>query len=198
MLICGLDIATSAGVAWVEPRSRPSTWRCLAIESEGETVWDKVDDFDAALRNLLERYRPDFAVIERPLGVVVDHGGRGQPDAREDRKRMINAATTITLSGMAGNAIGVLNSLGIPYGLIADTTWRSVYFGKGYKPRDNWKESAVDMARLQGVPLPETKKAARDAAEAIGIAVAWQSANLIPVRHQRAFMNLRIGKKELA
>ncbi|WP_127524652.1 hypothetical protein [Mesorhizobium sp. Z1-4] len=189
-IIAGLDIATSCGVAWVNPSTSPSLWRCLAVESEGDTVWDAVDDFDDALRSLLTETRPDFAVIERPLGVVVDYGGG---PAKPGDKRMINAKTTIKLAGLAGAAIGVLNGLGIPYAMIADRTWRSAYFGQGYKPPENWKASAVEMARRQRIPLPDTKKAAHDAAEAIGIAVSWQRANTIPQRHQRAFMDLRVN-----
>lgn len=195
MLITGLDIATSTGIAWVDPSQPPSTWRCLALEAEGDTVWDAVDDFDHALRTLLEETRPDFAVIERPLGVVVDYGGS---NAAPGDKRMINAKTVIKLAALAGAAIGVLNGLNIPFGLIADKTWRTAYYGSGYKPAENWKASAVDMAHLQGVPLPETKKAAHDAAEAVGIAVSWQRVNTIPVRHQRAFMDLRANGRRAA
>lgn len=189
MLITGLDIATVSGVSFIEPSRPSSTWDCLAIEAEGDDAWSKIDDFDAAVRALLTERRPDFAVIERPLGVVVDYGGGDQAGER----RMINATTTITLAGLAGAAIGVLNGLSIPWGMIADRTWRSAYYGKGFKPAVNWKVSAVEAAQRQGIILPPTKKGSHDAAEAVGIAVAWRSANFIPVRHQRAFMDLRLG-----
>lgn len=190
MLITGLDIASTSGVSFVEPSRPSSTWHCLAIEAEGDGAWAKIDDFDCALRPLLADRRPDLAVIERPLGVVVDYGGGDQPGG--DR-RMINATTTITLAALAGAAIGILNSLSIPWVMIADKTWRTAYYGKGYKPAVNWKVSAVEVAERQGIALPSTKKAAHDAAEAVGIAVAWRSANFIPVRHQKAFMDLRLG-----
>lgn len=208
MLILGLDIATVTGIGFVDAARPPATWRAIALEAEGESIWEKVDDFDGGLRDLLSERRPDFAVIERPLGVVVDYGGG--PGQQEDGggKRMINATTTILLAGLAGAAIGVLNGLGIPFGMISDKTWRRAYYGPGFQPptrivkqrgkdkiERDWKAAAVQRAELQGILLPSSKKAAHDAAEAIGIAVAWQSVNMIPRRHQRAFMDLRSSRR---
>lgn len=204
MLILGLDIATVTGIGFVDTAQPPPAWRAIALEAEGDSVWEKVDDFDDGLRALVSERRPDFAVIERPLGVVVDYGGGQQ---RDGGNRMINATTTILLAGLAGAAIGVLNGLGIPYGMVADRTWRRAYFGTGFEPPEkivrqhgkekierDWKAAAVQRAELQGILLPSSKKAAHDAAEAIGIAVAWHSVNMIPARHQRAFMDLRTGR----
>lgn len=190
MLITGLDIATVSGVSFVEPSRPPSKWHCLAVEAEGDGAWAKIDDFDAAIRPLLGDRRPDLAVIERPLGVVVDYGSAEQ---QVSGRRMINATTTITLAGLTGAAIGILNGLNIPWVMIADKTWRSAYYGKGYTPPVDWKVSAVEAAKRQGIILPPAKKVAHDAAESVGIAVAWRSANFIPVRHQKAFIDLRLG-----
>lgn len=219
--ILGLDVATSCGMGWVTPGGDPSKWRAIALEAIGDDVWDKIEDFDFDFRcQIADGPKIDFAIIERPLDVVKDYGakkpkyGRLAPGTFDDVKaiagdRNINATTTITLAGMAGNAIGVLNSLGIPYGLIRSQTWRKAYFGSGVKPdgkwdkatlgpkpekwSEDWKDLAVRHARLQKIILPNDKKSAKDAAEAIGMAVAWRAVNHIPPRHQHAFMQLRMG-----
>lgn len=217
MRVVGLDVSTSTGMAFVTPGSDPAGWRALAMQTEGESIWAGIDDYEFALRDLLAAEKPDFAVIERPIEVVVDHGAaRAVPPAPgKPQKRMINATTTITLSALAGNTMAVLNSLGIPYGMIAVATWHATYFGKGVKPdgdffspvlgaepppawtRD-WKDLAILHAERQGVALPAQKKAKRDAAEAVGIACSWQACTFIPARHQRAFMNLRTSGKAAA
>lgn len=198
MLIVGLDIARTCGIGLVRPGQPASTWRALALRAEGDDVWSVVDDYEGALRALLLSEKPDFAAIERPLDVIVDHGAaKTNPvtdRAGKPQKRMINAKTTITLSALCGVTIGVLNSLEIPYGIIAIPTWRKAYFGGGVKPVDgDWKALAVSWAERQGVLLPPTK-AREDAAEAVGIGVSWQACNHIPARHHRAFMNLRTGR----
>lgn len=192
MLITGLDVASCTGVSWIDPAASPSTWRCLAVEAEGEEPWDKAADLAAALRLLLEANRPDLVVIERPLGVVVDYGSGRAPG-----KRMINAKTTITLAALAAAAVTTLEVERVPWCMIAPATWRAMYYGKGCRP-DDWKDIAVDRARRLGVLLPHTKRAARDAAESVGIACAWSNANFIPAGHRAAFMQLRAGGRVAA
>lgn len=199
MLVMGLDIATSSGVALVDPALRPLEWRCLSIEAEGDEPWDKAADLSSALGDLIGVNRPAFAVIERPISVVVDHGFRKRKPSDDSDKRMINAKTTITLAALAAAAVTTLESAGIAWAMISPATWRAAYYGKGYKPREDWKQAALDMARLHDVSLPNSIRAARDAAEAIGIATAWQRATFIPTRHQQAFMALRMdGHRRMA
>lgn len=203
MKVVGLDIAKSTGVAFVRPGTDPKGWRCLALQSEEDDVWSTVDELGEDIRSLIIDERPDFAVLERPLGVIVDHGASKARTAFDDtsgsRKRMINATTTITLSALAGNVIGVLNALEIPFGVIAIATWRAGYFGPGVKPADgDWKALSVRQAERIGVALPKQKKAAQDAADAVGIACSWPRCTFIPRRHHAAFLNLRTNGRKSA
>jgi hypothetical protein len=199
MKVVGLDIAKSSGVAFVTRATPPSSWRCLALQSEEKDVWAAVDEIGETLAELLAKEAPDFAVIERPIDVIVDHGAaKALPSAHPQggpQKRMINATTTITLSALVGNTIGTLNALKIPFGIIAAATWRSWYFGKGTRPENgDWKALSVSHAERLGVVLPPTKKARMDAAEAVGIACAWERVTFVPKRHQAAFVALRTGR----
>lgn len=215
--ILGLDVATSCGIGWVNPAAPPETWRALALETIGDTPWQKIEDYDFDLRCLIAAGpKVDFAIIERPIDVIMSYGQLKESEAPLDTngshgrkgKTSINATTVILLSGMVGNTIGVLNSLDIPYGLIRTSTWHKAYYGSGVKPdgewdkrngpqpekwSQDWKELAVRHARLQNIILPTDKKSAKDAAEAVGMAVAWKAVSEIPPRHRNAFMQLRMG-----
>lgn len=196
MKIVGLDIAKSSGIAFVRPGIPPKDWRCLALQSEEKDVWAAVDEVGEALTSILMEEAPDFAVIERPIDVIVDHGATKVPSSPyplgKPPKRMINATTTIALSALVGNTIGTLNALKIPFGIIAIATWHAAYFGKGVRPEDgDWKTLSVRSAEQQGIVLPPTKKAKMDAADSIGIACSWARVNFVPLRHQRVFTDLR-------
>lgn len=194
--ILGLDVATSTGICFVD-RSRPaSEWRCLAVQSEGDNGEDKAADLGLFLFAELVENRPDFAAIEMPQRSVAQFG-RKKTDpltGQETTETTINP-NALQLSALAGAVVTALEIRRIPWGLVAPATWRSAYFGRGQKPVDgDWKAAAVRQAELQKVALPPTVKAARDAAEAIGIAMAWERCTFIPTRHQAAFMALRQGK----
>jgi hypothetical protein len=189
--VLGLDIATYCGVCWKEAGVPASDWRCYVIESEGDNSEDKAGDLAMALAGEFKTRRPDFAAIEMPQRSVTQFGKEGDDG---ERKQTINP-NALQLSGLAGGAVACLDLHGIPWGLVAPSTWRSAYFGKGYKPLIDWKQSAIDMANIQKIVLPPTKKAQRDAAEAVGISVAWERCTFVPERHQRAFMALRTGRQ---
>lgn len=194
MIVLGLDIATCTGACWAE-RSRPAKeWRCLAIEASGANAEEKDDDLAGALLELLGGNRPDFVAIEMPQRSVKQFGKKpreGEGEAAGGEREMTINPNALQLSGLAGAAVGILRGLDIPWGLIAPSTWRSAYYGKGYTPANgDWKQAAVDMARLQSIPLPSTVKAQRDAAEAVGIASAWSRCTFVPARHRTAFTHL--------
>lgn len=191
-IILGLDIATSCGVCW-KTSAQPKDWRCYAIQCEGDNSEDKAGDLALALTSEFAIRKPDFAAIEMPQRSVTQFGRKRGDDPNAPVEQTINP-NALQLSGLAGGAVAALDIAGIPWGLVAVSTWRSAYFGKGYKPPIGWKESAVDLAQLQNIILPETAKARRDAAEAVGIAVAWERCTFIPARHHQSFVDLRIGK----
>lgn len=216
MLIEGLDIATSCGVAQVEKPGRLSAAKCLCLYAEGENSEEKAGEL---AWQLMQRYRdastrPQFVAIEMPMRNVMTFKKQGRDLAGQTQKETINP-NALQLSGLAGAAVAVLNCYRIPWGLIASKTWRNAYFGKDFVPpkvkktnrktgqtivtdQDDWKQAAIDMALRDRIALPSTKAEQRDAAEAIGIAWAWESCTFIPKRHQNAFMALRTGQARAA
>ncbi len=192
--IWGLDIATTTGVAVIDPRKPPGTWRCFAVESAGDNGEEKAGDLAIELHRELQRGRPDFVAIEMPQRSVKTFGKKTLDEhGREVVKETINP-NALQLSALAGAAVAVLDCAGVPWGLIAPVTWRAAYYG-GMKPKNgDWKAMAVAMADHQRILLPSAKKAKQDAAEALGIAVAWQKCTFLPARHQPAFIKLRMGR----
>jgi hypothetical protein len=172
----------------------PSTWRCLAVVAEGDNAEEKADDLARYLHGQLTANRPDFAAIEMPQRSVTRFE-RKRTDLSGERTDLTINPNALQLSALAGAVVAILSVHDVPFGLVAPGTWRSAYFGKGWKPADgDWKAAAVRMAEAQNILLPETLRASRDAAESAGVAVAWQSCTFVPKRHQAAFMALRAGR----
>jgi hypothetical protein len=195
MLVLGLDIATSTGVCWMNTVTLPSQWRCLAIGAEGEFAEDKTGDLALYLRDEFEARRPDFVAIEMPRRDVAAYPKQVR-DAKTGRMKTIHTvnADQLLLPALAAAATAACDLMNVPWGIVHQKTWRSSYYGKGYKPADgDWKAPAVTRAVQQGIALPLEKKAQRDAAEAVGIACAWMKCTQISARHHEAFKHLRLN-----
>jgi len=200
MLVLGLDIATSTGVCWMDTALPPSQWRCLAIESEGEFQEDRTGDLALYLNEEFAIRRPDFVAIEMPRRDVAAHP-KQVFDPKTGKMKTIHTvnADQLLLPALAAAAASVCDLAGVPWGCVHQKTWRSIYFGKGFKPAgDDWKAPAIDAALQQDIPLPETKKAQRDAAEAVGIAAAWFKCSQVPARHHKAFVQLQALHRRVA
>jgi len=200
MLIVGLDVATRTGLCDLDSALPPSHWKCLAVESEGENAEDKAADLAHYLFQRWQARRPDFVAIEMPQRSVAQFDRtKRDPETGEDKQVKTINPNALQLSGLAGGAAAACEISRVPWGLVAVSTWRSSYFGKGWKPRDDdWKQAAVDRAVLQKILLPGSVQAQRDAAEAVGVASAWARCTFIPQRWQKAFMDLRTGKARAA
>lgn len=212
MLIEGLDIATSTGFALIDRPGPISSAICGAIHVGDGEAEEKAGFL--ALR-LVKRYRerkPDFVAIEQPMRNVVMFTKNGKADLAGKQKKTTINPNALQLSALAGAACAILDAYKIPWGLIATSTWRSMYFGKGFSPpvktirhkngsvsyEDDWKLAAINEARRQGLILTGDKTAQGDAAEALAIAVCWERCTFIPQRHQAAFMALRTGQARAA
>jgi hypothetical protein len=190
-VISGLDIASCTGIAWMTLGTPPSKWRAAAIELDGETPEDKAGELALILRKLYRDHTPDFVAIEMPIRAVVRFDKKKRDLAGEDSSPTINP-NALQLSALAGAAAATLDLMGIAWGAVAIQTWRRAYYGPGRKPEDgNWKRLALEVAHMQRITLPGLKSADKDAAEAVGVMVAWQSCSQIAQRHQAAFMALR-------
>lgn len=195
MLVLGIDAATSTGLCFRDSAKPASEWRVFAVEAEGAFGEDKAGDLALFLDAEIKGCRPDFAAMEMPQRSVARFERKGRPDLAGDGVPDLTInPNALQLSAIAGAVVAVLDCHRVPWALIAPATWRSSYFGKGAKPADgDWKALAIRHAEIQRIVLPPTKKAARDAAESVGIATAWAKCTMIPARHHAAFMALRTG-----
>ena len=215
MLIDGFDVATSCGWASIQRPGDMKATKCGVYISKGENSEEKAGELGLFLMNKYRNpeNRPDFVAIEMPQRNVQTFTRQGRPDLAGTKDEMTINPNALQLSGMLGAVVTILNCYNIPWGLIAPATWRKAYYGAGYNPpkavvksknkrtgeiketyKDDWKQAAINTAQLHKISLPATKAEQKDAAEAIGIAVAWEKCTFIPKRHEKAFMALRMGQ----
>jgi len=205
MKILGLDIATRTGWCIIEDRGRPATWRCGTFKSDGDML-EKCGQLAKEVYGFIkERGKPDFIAIEMVQKSVTQFRKKGKDLAGDNDQLTINP-NAMQLAALAGSVVGVIDLFGIPYGQIAPNSWRSYYYPKGMKPDgkwtnrripkpqsycEDWKDVAIKFGNMQGILLPKTKAEQRDAAEACGIACAWQHCSQIPEHCQQGYMKLR-------
>jgi hypothetical protein len=197
MIICGLDLATRSGYAFRDSNKHRSSILCGTF-SVKDYDWEEKYAIAANLfYRLIKEHRPDFVAIERPEHGVRQFKKKGKVDltGKEETISTINPAA-LQLTGIAGACIAICQIRGIPYGTIAATSWRPVYFNKGVKPPEgkDWKDLAIEAAQREGIALPSTKAEQRDAAEAIGVCSCWHNCAIPEIKWmQDRFIELRTG-----
>ncbi|MXN46077.1 hypothetical protein GR138_12840 [Shinella kummerowiae] len=197
MIIMGLDLATRSGWAVRDSLKHRSSIECGTF-SVKDWEWEAKYAIAAGIFwKLAKQYAPDFVAIERPEHGVRQFKKKVKVDltGKEEMVSTINPAA-LQLTGIAGAIISVCQIRGIPYGTIAATSWRPVYFGKGIKPQEkqDWKDLAIQYAEREQISLPSTKAEQRDAAEAIGICTCWHNCAIPEIKWmQQRFMQLRTG-----
>jgi Holliday junction resolvasome RuvABC endonuclease subunit len=197
MKIMGLDLATRSGWAVRDSDKHRSSILCGTF-SVKDYDWEEKYAIAANLfYRLIKEHVPDFVAIERPEHGVRQFKKKGKADltGKEETVSTINPAA-LQLTGIAGACIAICQIRGIPYGTIAATSWRPVYFGKGIKPPEgqDWKDLAIAYAQREQIVLPPTKAEQRDAAEAIGVCTCWHNCAIPEIKWmQQRFMELRSG-----
>jgi Holliday junction resolvasome RuvABC endonuclease subunit len=196
----GLDLATRSGWAVRDSARHRSSILCGTF-SVKEYEWEEKYAITANLfYRLLKDYRPDFVAIERPEHGVRQFSKKGKADLTGEEKTImtINPAA-LQLTGIAGAIIAICQIKAIPYGTIAATSWRSVYYGKGVKPPEgkDWKDLAIAQCQQEQIKLPPTRAEQRDAAEAVGVCTCWHKAEVPHIEWmQKRFIELRMGAAE--
>lgn len=200
MIIMGLDLATRSGWAVRDSARHRSSILCGTF-SVKEYDWEEKYAVAANLfYRLVKDHKPDFVAIERPEHGVRQFKKKGKVDltGEEQTFSTINPAA-LQLTGIAGAVIGICMLMRIPYGTIAATSWRPIYYGKGQKPADgNWKRMAIEQCEAENIVLPRTKEEQKDAAEAVGVCTCWHKCDVPKIEWmQRRFMELRMGAAEM-
>jgi hypothetical protein len=189
-LILGLDIATVTGFAWYEPGSSLSSIKTGLIKAAGDNAEEKAASLALQLRDLfyhtvqvdgrMERRlcKPDFVAIEQPMRNVVSFKKTKQTLAGPIDEQTINP-NALQLEGLVCAAVAIIAAYRIPWETIPSATWRSFYFGRGFKPplkkvgkemKKDWKGSAIERCRVLKIDVKNA-----DAAEAVGIAMAGEA-----------------------
>ncbi|NTG73275.1 hypothetical protein G6M02_08020 [Agrobacterium rhizogenes] len=200
MIIGGVDLASSSGFAFRDSARHRSSIICGTF-SVKEYAWEEKYAIAANLfYRLVKEHKPDFMAIERPEHGVRQFAKKGKPDltGKEQTVMTINPAA-LQLTGIAGAIIGICMMMRVPYGTIAATSWRPVYYGKGVKPAEgkDWKDLAIETCQRESIQLPSTKAEQRDAAEAVGVCTCWHKCDVPQIEWmQKQFMALRTGAYE--
>lgn len=127
MNILGLDIATTTG--WAYSTSRDSSGITSgSFKGVGSDIFRKSGSLEDHMHKLLKSNpKPDFCVIEKPLGAGP------------------NPATLTQLWLYFGSLKAVVRGYGIPILPIAESTWRETMYGfgrkKGWSSKE-WKKHA--------------------------------------------------------
>ncbi|MFN3337243.1 MAG: hypothetical protein ACK42I_07065 [Thermomicrobium sp.] len=201
MKIMGLDLATRSGWAVRDSERHRSSIQCGTF-SVKEYQWEEKYAIAANLfYRLIKEHAPDFVAIERPEHGVRQFKKKGKADLTGEEQTIstINPAA-LQLTGIAGAIIGICTLMRVPYGTIAATSWRPVYYGKGIKPLQgqDWKDLAIETCERENINLPRTKAEAKDAAEAVGVCTCWHKCEVPNIEWmQRKFMDLRTGAHQV-
>jgi hypothetical protein len=207
VILCGLDIATTSGIALKgndgvittqtfkapsPPKKRaPSTVEDvfgdedsgkIDIEKEGRIARAWEDFLFSFLRvNGVQYVAIEEVLISNPgrtkLEVDMQANFAGQA-MRKVKVQTTSQATIYRLYGLNMIAAGVCSRLGIPAISVNQTTWRKAFLGNG-RPKDA-KHEAARMCKVMGI-----KVSSLDAAEAVGV-VEWLSGHLNPYSARRA------------
>lgn len=200
MIVMGLDLATTSGWAVRDSEKHRSSIKC-GVFSVKDYQWEEKYAIAANLfYRLVKDHKPDFIAIERPEHGVRQFKKKGKADLTGEEQTIstINPAA-LQLTGIAGAVIGISMLMRIPYGTIAATSWRPVYYGKGVKPApgSDWKKLAIETCERENIVLPPTKEKQKDAAEAVGVCTCWHKCDVPQIEWmQKRFMDLRTGAFE--
>jgi hypothetical protein len=220
-VILALDISTHCGWAIWDTSRQFSSITCGVFEFP-EKIPPEVmaGQLGRKVRSLIERYREQFAYMHE----FVDEQGK-KWRTKKYRKQIdfvvIETAKKTTLKGgwstivssfIHGAVYSVLDNFGIPWGVIADSTWRKMHFGQGYKPpkketRDrktgqiklgdpDWKGAAIKKCEDELIKLPALKATRDNAAEAALIGIVWRGAKILADEHLDRFTALLQQRNE--
>lgn len=197
MIVMGLDLATRSGWAVRDSERHRSSIKCGTF-SVSEYEWEAKYPVAANLfYRLVKEHSPDFVAIERPEHGVRQFAKKGKEDLTGQQQMVstINPAA-LQLTGIAGAVTAICMMMRIPFGTIAATSWRPVYYGKGVKPPEgkDWKDMAIQACERDSIVLPRTKAEQKDAAEAVGVCHCWTKCEVPAIEWmQKRFMDLRTG-----
>ena len=154
-LIVGLDIASTAGIAFYDTDRAEAAIIARTIKVKGDSSEEKAWRAPQAFYRLIEAQgKPNFVCIEEAL----KHAPSGK-----------SIHPVIQANVLAGSYVGVLGLFGCPAETVTPAVWRKAMFGdgrrKGWSSPD-WKRAAKQQCQQMGVDVKNA-----DEAEAVLIAI---------------------------
>ncbi|WP_267550342.1 hypothetical protein [Rhizobium rhizogenes] len=200
IVILGLDLATNSGWAVRYSWRHGAAIKCgvfnVAENNSGEEVsWETKYALAARqIYDLIVEHRPDFVAIEEAEHRVTQFSKKKNNPITglSEEVNTINPSA-LQLTGISGAAIGICMREGVACGTIPSRSWHAKYH-KGEKPgpKEDWKDVAIRSCERDNVPLPPTKKAQRDAAEAVCVSGCWIWCKVLDISWMRKrWMDLR-------
>jgi hypothetical protein len=190
--VLAFDTSKTAGWAFHDTRDHISAIKCGVLEfPDKASIEYCADQMGLKVTALIKEFRPDFVVMETAL--KMSPGG---------------TLATVVSCMLHGAVLSTVGNFGIPWGTMSSQTWRSMFYGKGFKPPFKvhklktpdkktgkterieylWKEAIVTQCEREGIVLPTKKTIAHNAGEAAAIAYCWHGATIHAGRYRPAFM----------
>lgn len=199
MKVLAFDTSKTAGWAFFETTKHVSSIKCGVLEfPDKASIEYCADQMGLKVTALIKEYRPDFVIMETAL--KMSPGG---------------TMATVVSCMLHGAVLSTVANFGIPWGTISSQTWRSMFYGKGFKPPQKitklpkpdkngrwekvenlWKEAIVTQCEREGIILPSRKTVAHNAGEAAAIAVCWRGAEIHAGRYRPAFQTFLQHRNE--
>ena len=199
MKVLGFDTSKSAGWAFYDTSKHISSIKCGVLEFPAKASIEYcADQMGLKVTALIREHKPDFVVMETAL--KMSPGG---------------TMATVVSCMLHGAVLSTVANFGIPWGTISSATWRSMFYGKGFKqpqkitklPKPDakgrtekvenlWKEAIVAQCEREGIVLPPKKSIAHNAGEAAAIAFCWRGAEIHAGRYRPAFQGFLQQRNE--
>ena len=202
MKVLAFDTSKTAGWAFYDTSKHISSIQCGVLEfPDKASIEYCADQMGLKVTKLIREFKPDFVVMETAL--KMSPGG---------------TLATVVSCMLHGAVLSTVANFGIPWGTISSQTWRSMFYGKGFKPPQKihrlkkpdpktgkmervenlWKEAIVSQCEREGIILPSKKTIAHNAGEAAAIAVCWRAAEIHAGRYRPAFQGFLQQRGERA
>lgn len=199
MRVLAFDTSKTAGWAFFETGSHVSSIKCDVLEFPPKASIEYcADQMGLKVTALIREFEPDFVIMETAL--KMSPGG---------------TMATVVSCMLHGAVLSTVANFGIPWGTISSATWRSMFYGKGFKPPQKitklskpdakgrmekvenlWKEAIVNQCQQEGIVLPSRKGVAHNAGEAAAIAICWRGADIHAGRYRPAFQGFLQQRNE--
>lgn len=159
MMIAGLDIATTTGIALIN--GEKLVW-AHAFKWEGVTSGAIFRSFRSTFYKHIEKYKITHVAAEEPLRTDIELKGKLNEDGTEGEKRRVTMQTFQRIYGLCAICEEVCAAHNVDFRYVHQGTWRKSFTGSGRASKDD----ALAWARLVDPTINSF-----DAAEALG--VAW-------------------------